>query len=136
MRWRDNSVTPAVWREYDPASAHNDLAAIDNRISVWVLMNSAATLEIPGQRPGATTIHLRPGWNQIGFPSLAAQPVDAALAAIQGDFDKITVWDNDQHRWKTWRPDAPLNEFDNFHPGDSIWIHVIRETDLVIVNSG
>jgi hypothetical protein len=67
---------------------------------------------------------------------MAAQPVASALAGIDGDFDQITVWDNDQIRWKTWRPDSPDNEFDHFQPGDSIWIHILRETDLTIVNSG
>jgi hypothetical protein len=136
VRWYDNAVSPATWRSYNPASPTNDLIAITNQISVWVLMSDGATLEVPGDRPVTTTIHLSPGWNQIGFPSLAPQPVASALAGIAGDFDQITVWDHDQIRWKTWRPDAPDNAFDLFQPGDSIWIHILRETDLTIVNSG
>ncbi len=135
VRWYDNSVTPPRWRTFDPASANNDLITIDHKISVWALMSAAATLEVPGERQTTTTIHLRPGWNQIGFPSLAAQPVGLALAGIAGSFDLVRVWDNDQMRWQTWRPDALNNDFALLHPGDSVWIHALGETDLVLVNS-
>ena len=132
VRWYDNGN----WRTFRPESATNTLTAIDPTISVWVLMNTPDTLEVTGQRPITTTIHLRPGWNQVGFPSLAEQPVRAALAGIDGDFDQVAVWDNSQHRWRTWYPgDIPI-DLTTLRPGDSLWIHAIRETDLVIVNSG
>ncbi|HID34559.1 MAG TPA: DNRLRE domain-containing protein, partial [Anaerolineae bacterium] len=136
VRWYDNSVTPPTWRTFRPGDATNDLTAIAPTMSVWIEMTAPGTLEVSGQRLQATTIHLRPGWNQVGFPSLADQPVQAALAAIDGDFDLVRVWDNSQSRWRAWRPGEPPSDLTTLHPGDSLWIHVIRETDLVIVNSG
>jgi len=135
VRWYDNTVSPPRWRIYAPGSNTNTLLTIESTMSVWVMMSDAGTVDISGQRPVTTTIPLRSGWNQIGFPSLAAQRVDAALAGIRGDYDKVTVWDNDQSRWLVWLPDAATNPFDSFHPGDSIWIHATRAVDLIIVNS-
>jgi hypothetical protein len=81
-----------------------------------------------------TLIQLQPGWNQIGFPSLAPQRVDATLADIAGKFDQVRVWDNATQQWRSFVPGDSSSTLTAFQPGDAVWIHATQAATLTIVN--
>jgi len=134
VKWYDNGEWPPRWRYYIPGDNNSDLDSIPQLIGVWVEMNQADTLSVGGLVPAGTTIHLEPGWNQIGFPASAAQRVEATLAAIDGSYDKVNVWDNIARQWLTFIPGEEDSTLTHFRPGDAIWIHATQPVDLVIVN--
>ena len=135
VRWFDNTVEPPVWRHYVPGAGDNDLPGIWQAIGVWVQTDAAAVLSVNGYRLTTPTVmQLQPGWNQIGFPSLAPQRVDATLADIAGKFDHVRVWDNDTEQWRSFVPGDPGSTLTAFQPGDAIWIHATQAATLTIVN--
>ncbi|NOZ49716.1 MAG: DNRLRE domain-containing protein, partial [Chloroflexi bacterium] len=132
--WYDNSSSPARWRHYRPNDPASDLFAIPQLLGVWIQMNADAELSVFGLRPTSTVIHLEPGWNQIGFPAAAPQPVESTLAAIAGRYDRVYVWDNVSELWQVYIPGDRNNSLREFHPGDAIWIHAIQAANLIIIN--
>ncbi len=79
-------------------------------------------------------MHLEPGWNQIGYPALAPQRVEATLAAIAGSYDAARVWDNAAQVWRSYIPGDPGNDLTAFNPGDALWIRATQAADVTIVN--
>ncbi|RME82093.1 MAG: DNRLRE domain-containing protein, partial [Caldilineae bacterium] len=132
--WYDNSAVPPRWRHYAPGDPSSDLSGVPQLIGVWIKMKETALLSVSGIIPQTTVIPLRPGWNHVGFPALAPQPVEAALAAIAGSYDRVFVWDNGADEWLRYEPNAADNTLTEFRPGDAIWIHATAAVNLSIVN--
>ena len=135
VQWYDNvNVSPPRWRHYAPGDPTSDLLGVPELLGVWIHMNQQGVLRVTGPAPRTTVIHLRPGWNQIGFPALRPQNVASTLGAIAGSYDRVSVWDNVARLWRSYAPGDRNNTLSQFRPGDAIWIHATREVNLTIVN--
>jgi hypothetical protein len=116
------------WKTYDPAlpSPANTLTAVDERMALWIKMNGATTLSVPGQRPGTTQIPLYAGWNMVGFPASEPRDPAAAIASIAGQVSTILGYDPEspENPWSRYQPAAPAfaNDLGLLQPSWGYWI--------------
>jgi RHS repeat-associated protein len=137
----DACDTGDPWKVYDPSnSAGSDLAAVDERLGLWVDATQASALPSPGPAPLSTTIHLCSGWNLIGFPAEQARPVASALISIAGKYQRIFGYDAADlaDPWEVYDVSAPAwaNDLQVLRPGRGYWILATAETDLIVTNQG
>jgi len=121
--------TPAGnWKTYSPSipPGANTLTAVDERMGLWVKMNSAATLAVSGQRPGTTQIPLHIGWNMVGFPASGPREPAAAIAAIADKVSTVLGYESEtpENPWRRYRPAGPAfaNDLQSLQPGQGYWI--------------
>ncbi len=75
-------------------------------------------------------IVLVPGWNNIAYVG-PAQPVLAALAPIQGQYDAIWTFDAPSQTWKSFNPQSPdTSDFADFAQNTAYWIHMTSGATL------
>lgn len=110
----------------------NSLTAVDEKMGLWVEMKDAATLTVQGMSLAATQIPISEGWNLIGFPTLESQPVEAALAAIEGSYS--AVWGYRRGGWVAHFPGAPadVNTMKKMTPTEGYWIQATAATILTV----
>ncbi|HYU32287.1 MAG TPA: DUF6531 domain-containing protein, partial [Thermoanaerobaculia bacterium] len=140
--WAYDACTPgAPWKLYDPANAAaSDLTAVDQKIGFWIEMTAPAAVPNPGSLADATTIHLCPGWNLIGFPAEQERPVRTALFSIEGKYSRVFGYDpaDPADPWEIYDVAVPAwaNDLELMQPGRGYWILATAETDLTISNTG
>ncbi|MFH0815410.1 MAG: hypothetical protein V1934_01135 [Methanobacteriota archaeon] len=83
VMWYDSSDISDHWKQYNAnwPSSMNDLYNIDPSMGVWinVTVPGDGLITICGTPPTATIVHLRAGWNMVGYPSLNSN-VTVAMA--------------------------------------------------------
>ena len=133
----DACDTADPWKVYDPADpAGSDLAAVDPRAGLWIEASGAAVLPAVGSAPAATTIHLCPGWNLIGFPADEPRSVESVLAPIAGKFTRLFGFDPADlaDPWEVYDVAVPAwaNDLRVLRPGRGYWLLATAEADLTI----
>jgi len=125
------------WKLFNPGMPPpaNTLTAVGVEPGYWVNMSSPGTLVLNGVHPLTTTINLCPGWNLIGYPSLAVRPVADVLASISGSYNLVRQFRaSDSTPWKSYNPYVPpsLNTLVNMEPGYGYWIYMTTASTLYI----
>lgn len=133
----DACDTADPWKVYDPADpARSDLAAVNPRAGLWIEASGAAALPAAGSAPAATTIHLCPGWNLIGFPADEPRSVESVLAPIAGKFTRLFGFDltDAADPWEVYDVAVPAwaNDLKVLRPGRGYWLLATAEADLTI----
>lgn len=134
----DACDTEDHWKLYNPTVPPqlNDLTQVNVSQGYWVNMTVSDTLSLSGTYPLATSISLCPGWNLIGYPSLAVQPVATALTSIAGKYTLVRKYQASDlsDPWKSYSPSVPpdLNDLENLEPGYGYWIYVTEAAMLTI----
>lgn len=130
-----------VWKIFNPdipmppGEDEKSLTAVDVESGYWVNMSTPDTVVLDGVHPLTTTINLCPGWNLIGYPSLAMRPVEEALASISGQYSLVRQYRaSDATPWKSYNPNLPpsLNTLVNMEPGYGYWIYMTTAGTLYI----
>lgn len=119
----------------DPDHPINTLETVDVKMGYWVNLSSSDTLYLDGIHPLSTSINLCPGWNLIGYPSLAIRPVEEALESISGTYTLVRQYrTGESSPWKTYNPELPptLNTLNNMESGYGYWIYMTEAATLVI----
>jgi 5-hydroxyisourate hydrolase-like protein (transthyretin family) len=135
----DTSVPFDPWKLYTPDlppdHPANDLTEVNVKMGYWIKLSSQATLSLSGVHPLTTSINLCPGWNLIGYPSLAVRPVEEALASISGKYSLVRQYRaGESTLWRTYSTTAPptLNTLKNMEPGYGYWIYMTEAATLVV----
>jgi|GEM_PF-2751342 len=133
----DRSGTTGVWTCYcpsDPASMDSQIV-VDPARGVWVHMTQSASLQVRGSIVDSVSIPLRAGWNMVGYPGSSAQPVQEALASIQGKYELVYTYDPlAADQWKKYQPDRmpALNSLTEMTPGQGYWLKVNQDCTWVV----
>ena len=127
----------AQWKFFNPnvPPPVNTLHAVGATGGYWIQMNFPDTLTLSGIHPLSTSITLCPGWNMIGYPSLAVRPVGDALASISGKYNLVRQYRaGEPSPWKTYNPGVPpnLNTLKDMEPGYGYWIYMTQSATLII----
>jgi hypothetical protein len=73
------------WKSHNPSKAINDLSndSIINRTrGIWIHVIAESSITVAGSVPADTSIHLKQGWNLVGYPSFAEAVVSDSLSGI------------------------------------------------------
>jgi hypothetical protein len=115
-------------------SSAGDLSHIDLTMGLYIHMTEAANLFLLGEVPTSSNIHLRAGWNLIGYPSFYVKSVTDALYPIVGSYDNVQLYDGQASgdAWKHWRITKPskYNDLELLKPGYGYWLYLIEDCIL------
>jgi parallel beta-helix repeat protein len=123
VQWYDESDTKDPWKHFKVGKTlGNDLITLNETKGFWidVIPENGALLLHNGTHPSSNqTIHLHPGWNQVGYPSLTIHNRTVGLnKLIFGvGVDCIQWFDGADKTWHFMGPN------DYFIPGKGYWIH-------------
>lgn len=115
------------WRTFDTRKPYSDLLTIDRRMAVWVEVTTESYFTIAGLVPQETVIHLRVGWNLVGYPSFIERTV---LDTLSVHYQTVESFDRTNPPWYLKR----LGESDLMSAGEGYWIHVCKNYDWVLRN--
>jgi hypothetical protein len=117
----------AAWLRYSPSvpAQFNTLSTLAPQRGYWLHMSRPATLYVSGEPLTPANIALRPGWNLVGFPSAAAQPISQALASIAGQYDCVYAYDSTMAsgEWRTYIVGEVSSDLESLEPGQGYWIY-------------
>lgn len=124
------------WLTYDvnlPPQA-NSLTTLDATMGLWVHMTQAATLSVTGVEQTVVDIPLYTGWNLVSYPLLQGQPIEDALASIDGKYTSVRTYDafDPSDPWKNYLPGAPsfVSDLSDMMPEHGYWIEVTEDCTL------
>jgi len=117
---------------YDPNDVEGStLLNLTHEIAFWIEMINQDTLELQGNYPDLTIIHLEQGWNMIGFPS--KNDIGASLfepSVIEHMFHFNESWKSFNRN----RPDS-INTFDKVKRGFGYFVKASTEINITINNT-
>ncbi|MBI5000221.1 MAG: S8 family serine peptidase [Euryarchaeota archaeon] len=127
-----NTSTPSnIWKQYNTgwAAALNDLAAVDNKMGVWINVVTVGDglLCLGGSgytNSTSTPISLTVGWNLIGFPSDDAAYTVATFKADCGGLVTIVEGFNAVATYRT----SALLDTDYMTAGHAYWVYASSAT--------
>jgi hypothetical protein len=107
------------WKNWhkDKPKHMNDVIEINHKNGYYIKMFVPDYLVVCGKVPAGTSIHMKAGWNLVGYPSLIPRPVADALASISGMYNKIEFYNTTTDKEEALDPD------DYMQPGLGYWIH-------------
>jgi hypothetical protein len=115
-------------------SSASGLSHIDRTMGLYIHLTETTNLVVLGEAPTKTNIHLRAGWNLIGYPSFHEKSVTDALFPIVGSYDNVQVYNGQASSdpWKHWRITKPqeYNDLDLLKPGYGYWLYLIEDCTL------
>jgi hypothetical protein len=112
---------------------------LSNKISFWMHMKYASTLNILGKMPFYTRIPLYSsgnGWNMVGFPSQESKTVQDAIYYIQDKYISIQNYNasDSLDPWKHFHKQKTNNDLQILRSGQGYWIKVTEDCELVVFN--
>ncbi|MCK4444139.1 MAG: hypothetical protein KAW09_06320 [Thermoplasmata archaeon] len=122
VRYYNSSDDTDHWKSWMRFKHTNDLDTIDARVGFWVWMDSVAVLTVRGTQPTTTEIHLKKGWNMVGFPSSSTTYTIADLKAESGAV-RVEGFDPDAEPYYL----KELPESYTMRAGEGYWIHVASD---------
>ena len=107
------------------------LTAVNETVAFWIQTTSVVNLQVLGQVPACTTVHLCPGWNMISYPCATPLPIGDALASIAGQYEVVLKYDAATGGWLPYIPGVggPLTQLG---PGGGYWIKMTAEADWTL----
>jgi hypothetical protein len=119
----DNTDKNDPWKHYRPGKPYgNDLFKINEKLGIWIhIVPPGDTIfYYEGIRPIVNqTITLRPGWNQVGYPSLRSYNRTEGLNNLSfgSEVDSILTYNAANQKWEV------IGSSDHFKIGRGYWIH-------------
>ncbi|MFQ6060725.1 MAG: hypothetical protein ACE5KV_05450, partial [Thermoplasmata archaeon] len=87
----------------------------------WIHVLEETYLDVTGVLPGRVNIHLSPGWNLVGYPTLTDRTVAEALFGV--NYTKVETFDEESpYHLRTLRSDDYLTT------GIGYWIYLTEES--------
>jgi len=129
----DASDAADHWKQHlpDAPAWANELTPVDRTMGLWIKATAPVTLTVSGSAPAMTDIQLTSGWNLVGYPCLAAQPITDGLAGIGGSCDLVFAHDGSAggDAWLTYIASAPplTNSLTQMAPTIGYWLHVTQD---------
>ncbi|MCK4443114.1 MAG: hypothetical protein KAW09_01120, partial [Thermoplasmata archaeon] len=118
-----------TWLHYDVSKPYlGSLTNVDKTMGIWIRITSVpATLHITGDLTYVTEIHLEPGWNLIGYPSLntTGMTVGDLLNNTAYGIDAVEGFDGLRAPYYL-RNDLSQGYY--LQPGEGYWVHVSSTT--------
>ena len=114
------------WYTYDrnrPSRFNIGFPKVDNTVGIWVNCTSEGTISGPGGDLGNTTLHLKKGWNLVGYPSGNDRKVSDALNGVP--------WVYLETADSTGNIRA-LGSSDYLVVGNAYWIYVDQDWDWTV----
>ncbi|MEE9341870.1 MAG: NosD domain-containing protein, partial [Thermoplasmata archaeon] len=117
------------WQWHMTAKEYGGLANLNHTMGLWVNATEECNLTVAGIVPAQTAIHLRSGWNLIGYPSFNISYTVGDLKA------ELPV-----ERVEGFDPTAPphflrvLQDSDFLRAGQGYWMKVSTDATLVVRN--
>ncbi len=105
------------------------LDTIDHKIGFWVNVTEDSSLTVAGIVPLSTTLHLKAGWNLVGFPSFDNTYSVAGLKAETGA-SRVESLDSSapSHSLKA------MNEEEFLLAGQGYWVYTEADTIWIVTN--
>lgn len=129
VQYYDASDANDHWKVYDVSkpSYMNDLKKLDNLMGVWLYMTQGGTLSGQGIKT-TTTIHLKTGWNLVGYPTDGQRTVSSAFGSLwKNGVERVMGIDSgNQYRLKE------LFDSDNIGSGSGFWVYCSKNCDWVV----
>jgi hypothetical protein len=133
VQWYNANDVVDLWKHYHiDKMGINDLANIDRRMAIWILMKADDTLTVAGSVPvpSQTDISLKSGWNYVGYPSFTSRNAGTGLGeafeSISAYVDLVEYFNASDisDPWKMWDPTPAPDDLTVVEPGFGLWIHV------------
>jgi len=110
------------------------------RFGLWLAGLLAAVLLFQGGRTvgraQTAPVILVAGWNNFAYIG-PAQPVTAALASLDWQYDALWQYDAIAKNWRSFNPRAPeTSDFTDVAQGAAYWIHMLKSSVLPIGRLG
>jgi hypothetical protein len=126
----NNTDAQDPWKSHNPLRTANDLAntsTINRTIGFWVQATARSNITVAGKVPSSTDIHLREGWNLVGYPSHSEKAVSDALSGIP--YERIEGYDP-----STIQRVRLMSDTDLMRPGYGYWIKVSADATWTVSN--
>jgi len=81
VRYYDSADSVDPWKEYT-AAGYRDLFLVDNGMGLWAGSSGPSQISVAGVVPSGYPVHLKAGWNLVGYPSMTERRVADALAGL------------------------------------------------------
>jgi hypothetical protein len=115
------------WKHHREGKPYgNDLLDLDILHGFWIHMINDTVLILDHDDPttditflGFTQVLLGPGWNFVGYPSVADRPIDTALLGVP--YDMIQTYDESSGKWLSYNGFA--GTLTQMEMGKGYWIH-------------
>jgi hypothetical protein len=123
VQWYDVTDSVKPWKHYNKDKLMgNDLVKLNETMGFWIhIIPSGDTLFMyNGNEPIVNlSISISPGWNQVGFPSIASYNRTKGLNNINfgSDVDVIQWFNATTQTWNI------MGSSDNFVKGRGYWLH-------------
>lgn len=124
VQWYDTNDGSDSWKhKHASKPTHlNDFNIIDNTMGFWIHITEpgGVLFENPGAQPVENQIiTLHPGWNMVGYPSLAPHTRTNGLNTLTFDTHVDAIWSYNakQQKWEM------MDEEDHFLIGRGYYIH-------------
>ena len=134
--WTHDPADATVPRKLFEAenAALTGLEQLDVQHAYWVQMSAAADLTVTGKSAEGTALALKRGENMVGYPSLTARDIAAALGGVSSKVELVWSYDasDPSDPWKRYVPRVPpwTNDLYEFAPGRGYWIQVSEDCAL------
>jgi PKD repeat protein len=116
------------WKTFDTRKPYNSLSDVDEKMALWVDVETESYLVAAGLVPVNTTIRLVVGWNFVGYASFVDRMVgDTFSGAI---YQNVEGFDPMDPPWYLLR----LSATDVLSFGNGYWIHVSEEFDWTVTS--
>ncbi|UCE37156.1 MAG: PKD domain-containing protein [Thermoplasmata archaeon] len=115
------------WHRWKP-NYFNDEIEINHKKGYYIDMIVPDYLVTAGKVASQTDIHLKNGWNLIGYPCLSEQTVSDALSSIDAKYNLVEYFDPIKDK------EVRLESNDLMIPGFGFWVHTTAECVLTITN--
>jgi hypothetical protein len=107
----------------DKPNYFNDVVEIIHEKGYYIDMVNPDNLVVAGKVPTSTQIHLKAGWNLVGYPSLTTRTRDDALSSIFGNYNKVFFYN------ATKGKEEAVGPSDIMSPWLGYWIHATSECE-------
>jgi PKD repeat protein len=116
------------WKTFDTRKPYHSLTDVNEKMALWVEVETESHLVVAGLVPDSTTIRLVVGWNFVGYASFVDRIVgDSFAGAI---YQNVEGFDPMDPPWYLQR----LADSDFLKFGNGYWIHVSEEFLWTVTN--
>jgi hypothetical protein len=101
-----------------------DLKTIDTKHGYWMQVPSNVTVNIQGLIQEYTEYMVKPGWNLIGYPSVAERTPDEVFENVSDQLDTVVYYNPQHGDYDYYQPGNPSNTLTVMKPGSGYWVKV------------
>jgi parallel beta-helix repeat protein len=129
IAWHYNNSNPLdPWKSYNPAKPYaQSVPRLNSTTALWINVTQDGNITVTGIVPETTNIHLKTGWNLVGYPSFSERMVSDALSGIV--YERIEAYNE-----TTPQKLITYSDTDIMKPGHGYWIKVPFDQTWTVVN--